>query len=85
MLNSNASTEASGSGSIGPKYTLIGSQDATYQENHCRERYLNEYTGERLPKHLIRAAIEELNSKVCRLSSIDEIMKVADHVFVTSR
>ena len=60
-----------------------------YQENNFRERYLDEYTGELLPKHLIRAAIEDelnyFNSKVRKLSSIEEMMKVPDHALVSSR
>ena len=66
-----------------------GSVPITYQEHNFRERYLDEYTGELLPKHLIRAAIEDelnyFNSKVWKLRSIDEMMKVPDHVLVSSR
>ena len=61
----------------------------TYQEIDFRERYLDEYTGELLPKQLIRAAIGDernyFNSSVWKLSSIDEMMKVPDHVLVSSR
>ena len=31
----------------------------TYQEDNVRGRDLDEYTGELLPKHLIRGAIED--------------------------
>ena len=95
MLNSNASAETSRSSSVGREHSLISTENARwYSSNHLprhnfRGRYLDAYTGELLPKHLIRAAIEDelnyLNSKVWKLSSIDEMMKVPDHVLVSSR
>ena len=51
--------------------------------------YLDEYTGEILPPHLMRdAIIDELdyfNEKVWKLSSKEEMEKVPDHILVRSR
>ena len=61
-----------------------GTVPITYRECNFRERYYDEYTGELLPRPLIRAAIEDelnyFNSKVWQLSTIDDMMRVTDHV-----
>ena len=61
----------------------------TNQKNMFCDRSLDAYTGELLPKHLIRVASEDdmndLNSKAWKLNSIDQCMKVPDHVLVSSR
>ena len=66
-----------------------GIMPMTHQENNLRGQSLDGYTGELLPEHLIRAAIEdELNyvsSKAWKLSSINEMMKAPDHVLISSR
>ena len=45
-----------------------------YKESNFKDRYLDEYTGEVLPKHRIRNAIEDelnyLNGKVWKLSTV---------------
>ena len=50
---------------------------------------MDEYTGEMLPKHLIREAIEDelnyLNGKVWKLSTVSEMEKVPDYMLVRCR
>ena len=77
------------------EHPFISSENAWWRSsnylprNKIRERCLDSYTGELLPKHLIRAAIEDkltyVSSKVWKLSSTDEMMKDPDHVLVSSR
>ena len=66
-----------------------GSVTIIYSESNFRERYLDEYTGEILPPHLIREAIiDELdyfNDKVWTLSSKEEMEKIPDYILVRSR
>ena len=50
-----------------------------YKELKFKDRYLDEYTGQVLPKHLIREAIEDdlnySNGKVWKLSTVSEMQK----------
>ena len=95
MINSNASTKASRTSSMGANThssvpRLRGSTvPVTYQENNVREQDLDKYTGELLPEHLIRATIADelnyFNGRVWKFSSIDEMIKVPDHVLIGSR
>ena len=68
MLHPDASTKTGRSSSLGREHPFISSENARWhnsnhlQDNNFREQCLDSYTGELLPKHLIRAAIEdELN------------------------
>ena len=60
-----------------------------YKESNFKDRYLDEYTGEVLPKHLIRDAIEDelnyFNGKVWKLSTVAEMEKIPDYILVRSR
>ena len=66
-----------------------GSVPIIYAENNFRSKYVDEYTGEILPPHLIRdAIIDELdyfNDKVWQLSTVEEMKKVPDYILVRSR
>ena len=69
-----------------PRYGKKGSVPITYEEQNFKPRYADEYTGEALAPHLIRPAIEDelnyFNDKVWELSTIDEMRKVPDHVWL---
>ena len=60
-----------------------------YKESNFKDRYLDEYTGEKLPKHRIRDAIEDklndLNGKVWKLCTFAEIEKIQNDMSVRSR
>ena len=72
-----------------PKFEKKGSVPITYEETNFKSRYLDEYTGETLAPHLIRPAIEDelnyFNSKVWKLSTIEDMRRVPDHILVRSR
>ena len=50
-----------------------------YRESNIKDRYLDEYTGEVLPKHLIREAVEDdlnyTNGEVWKLGTVSEMEK----------
>ena len=66
-----------------------GSVAIIYSESSFRDRYLDEYTGEILPAHLIRDAIinelDYFNDKVWKMSSREEMEKIPDYILIRSR
>ena len=66
-----------------------GSIPIEYKVSNFKDRYLNEYTGERLPKHLIGEAIEDelnyLNGNVCKLGTVSEMETIPDYILVRFR
>ena len=60
-----------------------------YQPENVRAGYVDEYTGEILDPHLVRAVIMEglnyFNEKVWEVESRDGMQKEEGHVFVRSR
>ena len=66
-----------------------GSMPIIYAENNFRSKYVDEYTGEILPPHLIRDAIidelDDFNDKAWQLSTVEEMKKVPDSILVRSR
>ena len=66
-----------------------GKVSIKYQECNFRDKYLDEYTGEILPKPLIRNAIEDelnyFNEKVWRLATKEEMEQIPGYILVRSR
>ena len=60
-----------------------------HEESNFKDRYLDEYNGKMLPKHLIREAVEDefnyLHGKVWKLITVSEMENVQDYISVLSR
>ena len=60
-----------------------------YKESNFKDRYLDEHTGKVLPNHLNKDAIEDelnnVNGKVWKLSTVDEMEKGPNYRLVRSR
>ena len=65
------------------------SMPVAYNEEKIKRQDLDEYTGEILTPHLIRAAIEDeldhFNSKVWQVRTMDEMKAIPDYILVRSR
>ena len=66
-----------------------GSIAIEYKDSNFKDRHLDEYTGEILPTHFIREAMEGafdyLNGKVWKLGTASEMEKSPDYILARSR